>query len=283
MIFAATLAALVGLEQEVWRYILNHKEWDGTGRKALEDVVEDQDFWDQQGGTFLETAGAGCAKGEGRRFTTEAEADEWAKANQKWGKNLTPEEKKALDNYTTYVGVNDRLRGSGPFKGPLTAADDQLIAGLDSVFARPGARLEESVVVHRAWQGSGISGKKVGATFTDKGYTSTAMSSDASKRFQGYYAKGAKSPTMVEIRAPAGTRAIYVGTAPNGAFDALGDSELLLSRGTTYRVIEQGTRTEAYTYERVVQRPSARNNWRELKVTETSTREVPYAVLEVVG
>ena len=64
-----------------------------------------------------------------------------------------------------------------------------------------------------------------GAEVTDKGFTSTSLNSDWI---------GVGGSAMVDIHVPAGTNALY--TQPYAANPDLNEQELLLDKGTTYRV-----------------------------------------------
>jgi len=143
--------------------------------------------------------------------------------------------------------------------------DKESVAALDKAMKHDSAVLKEGVVVHRAWSGSGAN-KEVGKVFTDKGFTSTAVVKSEIGDFAATYGN---NQTTVEIRVPKGARAIYLGkdkSPVERSWDEkkgrlhnrwyAGSTELLLDRGTRYRVISSdktgGTRARHVVLEVVL-------------------------------
>jgi len=155
-------------------------------------------------------------------------AQDWLNDNRK-SLGLSPEEEDKLRYYTEgdSSGLNHWLRtGSDPYK---TGTSKRRMEQLDAVFAK--ASMPEDLVVYRK---AGTNTTKrwaelpVGTTFTDKGFISTAVrAQDISSEFGGI---------PVAIRVPRGFKAVPLGDVSSYATE----NELLLNRGTTFRVIRAG-------------------------------------------
>lgn len=101
----------------------------------------------------------------------------------------------------------------------------------------------------------------IGKTYTEKGFTSTAIAQDAQLPFGGY-----ENPTrtVLDIVVPKSTRGVYIyKMADNPA-----EFEFLIDKGTTYRVLDAGERTVK------------KYNWRTDSLEDVSER---YMKLEVVS
>jgi hypothetical protein len=80
------------------------------------------------------------------------------------------------------------------------------------------------MTVYRGASGKRYESLRVGDTFTDSGFVSTALDRKVAEHsFAG------EGRTLLTIHAPQGTHAIHIG--------GLGESEVLLDRGQTFRVI----------------------------------------------
>ena len=178
----------------------------------------------------------------GNQWTDVGAADSWGSKTHAWAKDLTKEQESALHAYTVSVRINETLRTGkdpssdlvwgNPTGNGVDLTEVQQLKGLDEIFAKPEARLSEPVVVHRAWSNpEQIANVPAGATFTDEGFTSTSLVKSETKVF------GERGSAQVEIRVPAGQRALYLGKTGHGKEWYASSAELLLNRGTTYRVV----------------------------------------------
>lgn len=185
-----------------------------------------------------------------KKFSSKESADAWGRGTQGWASAMTDAQDRSIGHYTTYVGINDALRGNRKYETSFTGVEGiDPIAEIDGLFAHPDAVLKEPVTVYRAWRGTGPSKKEVGSTFRDKGFTSTALHRG---EIYDFFGEGRSRGTEVEIRVPAGTRALYLGTKPDGKSWFANSSELLINRGTRYRVLETDKNVNAGRARRVV-------------------------------
>ena len=147
---------------------------------------------------------------------------------QGWANSLTDEEKNAVRGYQqqTFGLVNDTLRGHRPDddKTPFARQESQkLDTALDS------ADVPYNVTTYRGMVNPGLS---VGAEFTDLGYGSTTLApAIARARAQAHGDQG----VVARIKVPQGAKGAYVETVT-----PIDQAELLLHRGTRYRVIGTG-------------------------------------------
>lgn len=150
--------------------------------------------------------------------------------------DLDPAVRDALAAYGSHgaVNVNDYLRGSGVFTGPVGESyrpqTEEWIRGLDQAMSTsPTGR---DIVV---WRGllrpeqvlgdvHSLPKDLTGTTFVDPAFVSTSVSRAASDRFVG------ADRIQLRVHVPKGTSAIKVSGAER-------ESEILLDRGLTYRVV----------------------------------------------
>jgi SPP1 gp7 family putative phage head morphogenesis protein len=93
--------------------------------------------------------------------------------------------------------------------------------------------LPDAAVLYRGIEGRIVDGLTVGGTFEDLGYSSTSMSREIAEDFASRRAAG----VILEIVAPAGTPAAFVPAA--GGLD---EAELVLGRGSRFRVVGENSR-----------------------------------------
>ncbi|MEU8588106.1 ADP-ribosyltransferase [Streptomyces sp. NPDC048664] len=148
--------------------------------------------------------------------------------NAHWGEfldDLEPASRKSLATYTSsaYDEINGHLR-FGTETSPETL---HTIAEMDKVMgARP---VPEEIMVVR---GTGIEHLQLdtpldmrGGVYDDKAYTSTALGKTPPPPFEG-------KPVWIHLRVPKGTPALWL----DRISEFPGERELLLARGTQYRV-----------------------------------------------
>lgn len=141
---------------------------------------------------------------------------------------MTAAEKAAVGYYTGsgYTPMNQFLR-HGKVSSYNQTTVIKHINNLDEAFKK-APELTKSITTYRGLSGGtklfGPVGSKVGKTFTDDGYGSTAT--NPTKAFGG--------DVKLRVHIPAGTRIIRPGQA--GTFGDQ-ESEFLLARGTTYRIM----------------------------------------------
>jgi hypothetical protein len=150
--------------------------------------------------------------------------DEWAKA-------LTDEERDAVRGYQqqTFDGINGTLRGHRT-EDEKTPYFREQIKRLDS--ALDSGEVPYNVTTYRGMVNPNL---MVGDVFADDGFSSTTLApSIAQARAQQLGNQG----VVARIRVPQGTKGAYVETVT-----PIDQAELLLHRGTQYRVIGAGTGT----------------------------------------
>jgi hypothetical protein len=150
--------------------------------------------------------------------------------------DFTPREVKALQGYqqSEFLAMNGQLRGLdlSEFTDHTLTQTREEIKALDDAFVK-ATPLPENVTVYRGVANATMLGDfSQGQVLTDPGFLSTSLD----KRVAGGFSdqetgKGA----VLEIRLPAGTKAIPLSGATSG--DA--QSELLLNRGSRFRVISK--------------------------------------------
>lgn len=186
--------------------------------------------------------GGGNRKGRGARVVAGRTASEYVTfadadaANAFMDVNYTPllralrsDEKDAFafwssEQSNTYRYINGHLR-----KGePLTTYRQGILDAMDRAFTRPEAVLQHDLTVERTFTGyqAEINRLPVGATFTDYGFSAATVQPG-----------GLSSGQSVQIRVPRGARALYI--APLARYP---EGELLLNRGTTFRIAKASER-----------------------------------------
>lgn len=165
----------------------------------------------------------------------------------------------ALRSYINYGGadINNSLRGrnqqttmtfhrpTGKVVVPMTT----MIAGMDQAFREYSVELPADTILYRGVGGDSrdetFADMKVGDEFVDKGFISTSGDEKIAKRF-AKRESGMHGSTVIKIRAPKGLRAIFPDPFYTG-----GETEILLARGTRFRVVERATVVE-YSYNRMM-------------------------------
>lgn len=235
-----------------------------NGEVALQDFVrrEDDPVW----GASVRDGGIGWARGQaGRRVSVEVtrddgirpfasldEAEAWAGRFSSWSRKLTDDERKSAKYYqgNGFKDLNPALRtgkieGTKKFQGEDTAPMRDHRDNLDSLIAK--SELDRGIVVYRGsttdWIGD--IDRLPGTIFEDKGYTSTSLNPAQAKRFNKFAAPG-KETALFEISVPRGARAAFMDKAKDP--DALAwEYEMLLPRGTRYRITETVTNDDGVT------------------------------------
>jgi ADP-ribosyltransferase exoenzyme/F like protein len=159
--------------------------------------------------------------------------------NLQANKDLFPdaaERQEVSDAFAGYRGIgsartNKQLREGG-FVGPR-------VASMDKAFAK--SQLKDDVLVYRGGRGLEFGSPDswpadlTGRTWTEKAFTSTSYDPKSSRPF-------ASDGVLMRIFAPKGTRAVGLSreSVPGGA---VGEGEILLDRGMSFRVIADHGRT----------------------------------------
>lgn len=165
-------------------------------------------------------------------FTNDAEAEAFMNANYASSvRSLSGDEKDAFaawssEQSNTYRYINGHLR-----KGePLTTYRRGILDAMDRAFTRPEAVLQHDLTVERTFTGyqAEINRLPVGAIFTDYGFSAATV-----------HPGGLSSGQSVPIRVPRGTRALYI--SPLARYP---EGELLLKRGTAFRIAKASERGE---------------------------------------
>lgn len=156
-------------------------------------------------------------------------------------------QREALNNYqaTAYRSINQYLRGQVPEENREWFADrydfdiELIQSAIDN--AKP---LESAVTVYR-----GVSqrmfdeytGDIIGMTFRDDGFSSTSLFENIAANAAGHSGfLTSTEPILLEITLPAGTRAAPMMMA--GGSMASAEAELLLSAGSTFKVVGETVR-----------------------------------------
>jgi hypothetical protein len=155
-------------------------------------------------------------------------------AARKVWKSLRPEERRALKDYTAdSTDLNKYVTGElDKSEDPQLEAQTKL---LDSVIDKH--HIDENITVFRAIdiRSLGTATPGEGVTFKDPAYGSTTYLKDNAVTFLR-----SKNPrVMLKIDVPKGTRGVYFG--PSGRSKFWSEREILLPRGTVYRVISSET------------------------------------------
>lgn len=135
----------------------------------------------------------------------------------------------ALNMYTHsgYDVVNRKLRfgsyADSAYEFEWKDAEvNKLLTGLDKSFQN-APTVPSNLIAYRGVNSRLFDNLAVGDSFTDKGFVSTSI--DPAQTMSGW---------QMEIRIPAGTKGIYIEQVSNVA----SEMELLLNRGTRFRVLE---------------------------------------------
>lgn len=196
----------------------------------------------QKGGALYGKAVAPTAQPKRRVFTSLQEADAFAKDfSQPWAQSIAARHENGLvryqqgDNYD----LNKALRHGMSITPDTLPAVADLRDRIDGAFANAPS-IPEPITVHRGMGLSNELARKtaqdwvVGGEYEDPGFMSTSLSQQvAMKDF------GSGEAAQIEIRLPAGQKAIYMQSLPNRDQDFDPEHEILLPRNTRYRVVEK--------------------------------------------
>lgn len=147
----------------------------------------------------------------------------------------------AVSDYTgsEYMYMNGLLRMAEVETADLSS--DEVLKTAQSIKEMDKAMrpVGEDIVVHRSTSSEFFTNLRVGSQFRDRGYSSTTV-------LEGYLDEvrddlyNGMDQTTLEIRVPADTKALYAPVfQPYRNRDAdIGEGELVLARGTEFRVVE---------------------------------------------
>lgn len=153
-------------------------------------------------------------------------------------KNETEDMKFARQDYATdgYKEINTRLRDGTPLGEDLGFISNQLDQGFIS---NPGIANEMTV-----FRGANIDASQftTGTTFKDNAFVSTSLSKNEVASFAR---KGSENPVIMEISMPQGSKIF----SPSLAGDQFAyEKEVLLPRGSEFKVADVSTLNDIYTY-----------------------------------
>jgi 2'-5' RNA ligase len=166
-----------------------------------------------------------------------------------WAKSLTTEERQAIGAYAylEYGSMNAHLRGGGG-----VSSGGRLLPHVDRAIGR--ARVPFDVTTYRGARADGLIDPEkfdrnpaafIGKTFTDKGFGSTSLNRQTGESSARRDEDTHKPGVLYEIRVPKGARGAFIDLKRDGILESAGDeNELLLHRGTKYRVVSGGDREE---------------------------------------
>lgn len=149
------------------------------------------------------------------------------KAFSKYYNGSLTDDQRAVCQYYSHRGdriMNNSLRGDIPMSGELRARVEKL----DEAISR--ATLTQDVTTYRGVGGDfgrQLQNAKIGDSFVDKGYVSTAAQKEYAQRFVD---KAPSNGTMLHVRIPAGRSAAPV---PSNYAE---ESEMLIGRGSSFRI-----------------------------------------------
>lgn len=187
------------------------------------------------------TAAPSASSAKRREFATLSAATDYAQSlTRDWGEKLNPDQTAALNDYQDagHGRLNYALRN-----GTESTLDDTTIAtrkALDSAF-ETAPPIPDAITVHRGMQIGDLGPAQklfdswqVGGEYRDPGFMSTSLDKSLAEGF-GFGADGVK----LEIRLPAGQKALYMQSNPTRDRNFDHEQEFLLPRGTRYRVVEK--------------------------------------------
>jgi ADP-ribose pyrophosphatase len=148
------------------------------------------------------------------------------------------------------VGAPPGARGALPSVEEVQASIDQIRRLMDQSVLTEGITVFRGMAsVSRLGRGASEPGSLVGRTFRDKGFVSTS----ADRRIAMDFMSGegmASDGVLMEVRVPAGTRAIQVSsdTFTGKAPTATSEREILLQDGLRFRVVSDEMVTDVYPW-----------------------------------
>jgi superfamily I DNA/RNA helicase/DNA polymerase III epsilon subunit-like protein len=186
---------------------------------------------------------------------------------------------------TRYDDVNTRLRTGGASDSVLDSETAkqfekewkketiEITESMDKLFDAAPTLVEDIMLyrgVHSEYSDELMRSYEVGDMFTDLGFSSTTLSRGQAEDFTDYgedsYDEDTEKPRLLlEIIAPEGTRAIHVPAYLGSSTTHPDEDEVLLDRGTTFRVI---SKTESADGTTKVMRVAVVNQDRKIKPPE---------------
>jgi len=170
------------------------------------------------------------AKGDSAKAFTESSAESWGDKN--YGiftrKIQNTPLGASVNEYSTARAfeLNGKLRTGVALDESLQKLDKNLNQVMDEA-----PRIPETIKVHRFVGNDFLSKQKIGSTFQEKGYTSTALDKEVIQEFMNSETDGA----TMSIRVPKGTKGLYL-TEHVTAFP---QTELLLDKNQEFRVLSR--------------------------------------------
>jgi len=194
---------------------------------------------DKVGGSLPRDEGGGESDAVFRRLEDAESIREW-KDDHRYDliPKLTEKQKERLDQYkrsSLYHGpLNDYLR-TGTYDKAVsgwknTKEMGSAIKEIDTALAK--TQIPENITVFRGMPSEILPENAVGVEFRDDGYGSTSLDYKMAEKFARWTREDGFTPAIVEIRVPKGTEGIFMDELWDN-----GESEILLPRGTSYRVI----------------------------------------------
>lgn len=153
------------------------------------------------------------------------EAWDWAEpSSQAWYRSLTEGERAALDDYLgfDYSDVNNRLRGIWPMNEDV----EEKVRLLDGALSR--GSVPDDIIVYRGLSSAELHrelSSRVGGIWEERGYTSASLRPYAARQFAG---SSTDTAVTMDIKVPKGSR---------GAFIDSEEVEILIPRGSRYRIV----------------------------------------------
>ena len=183
------------------------------------------------GGQFCATRGGGASSEKPINFIAgnPSTMDNFLRrASESWKKKLEGDHVQSIRKYTKDGNYNKRLNADLRSGKPVGTREDTVKA-LDAAIAKHSFNKDIGVSAPLA------SKLTPGVVFKDKGYTSTSLDFSIADDFSGFD-RGAKGLVM-RIRVPAGRKAAPI----NGLSSIPDENEVLLPRGSSYKVIGNAT------------------------------------------
>jgi hypothetical protein len=144
--------------------------------------------------------------------------------------SMTANEKLFVGKYTTHYAerINDYLasNGVGYVKGEFTKHIKNIDAAIDRFI------LDRNIIVYRATDASYYSNHTIGKIFKEKIYYSASAAEKPAEKMPRFN----DQPVMLEIRAPKGTKGLYIGDNTDYTDNQM---EFLIKRGTKYLLIHK--------------------------------------------
>jgi hypothetical protein len=183
-----------------------------------------------------------------RNFKDFKEAEDWAKQhNNDVFPELSAKQKDLLDNYKRnslyYKPLNKYLRTGkyDPEESAWGSTRAMMEATREIDAAIKASEIPEDIIVFRGMPSELLPKNAVGAEFTDKGYGSTSLDFEMADKFAKWTREDGFTPAIIEIKVPKGSDGIYM----ENLWDN-GESELLLPRGTKYKITSDTYQTSHF-------------------------------------